>query len=86
MSSEGKGALPEVKQFQRDDSFDLLKGLGIILMVWVHCRTDAISHFAYTFHMPLFLFVSGYFFKSRGFKRELSLDFKRIVVPYKRSM
>lgn len=82
MSSEGKGALPEVKQFQRDDSFDLLKGLGIILMVWVHCRTDAISHFAYTFHMPLFLFVSGYFFKSRGFKRELSLDFKRIVVPY----
>ena len=82
MSSEGNGTLPDVKLFQREDAFDLLKGLGIIFMIWVHCRTAAISHFVYTFHMPLFLFVSGYFFKSRGFKRELSLDFQRIVVPY----
>ena len=82
MSSERRESLPEVKRPQRDVSFDLLKGLGIILMIWVHCRTDAISHFAYTFHMPLFLFVSGYFFKSRDFKHEVSLDFQRIVVPY----
>ncbi len=70
------------QSFKRDESFDVVKGLGIILMIWVHCRTEAISHFAYTFHMPLFLFVSGYFFKSRSFKKELSLDIQRIVVPY----
>lgn len=82
MSSDKNRMLQEVKQFQRDESFDLLKGLGIILMIWVHCRTPAISGFAYTFHMPLFLFISGYFFKIRGFKHEVSLDFRRILVPY----
>lgn len=82
MSSDRNRMLSEVKQFQRDESFDLLKGLGIILMIWVHCRTPAVSDFAYTFHMPLFLFISGYFFKSRDFKHEVSLDFRRILVPY----
>lgn len=72
----------KIQTFKRDESFDLLKGLGIILMIWAHCRTDAINHFAYTFHMPLFFFISGYFFKCRSFKKELFLDFQRIVVPY----
>lgn len=72
----------EIRPVKRDDTLDIMKGLGILLMIWVHCRTDAISHFAYTFHMPLFLFISGYFFKLRSFTQELSLDFQRIIVPY----
>lgn len=67
---------------KRDPLFDLLKGVGLILMIWVHCKTIAISHFAYTFHMPLFLIVSGYFYKCRSFKEELYLDFRRILIPY----
>lgn len=51
-------------------------------MIWVHCKTAEISHFAYTFHMPLFLFVSGYFYKFRKIKQELSMDFQRLIVPY----
>lgn len=67
---------------KRDETFDILKGLGIILMIWVHGNTAQISHFAYTFHMPLFLFISGYFYKYRNFKNELKLDIQRIIVPY----
>ena len=42
----------------------IAKALGIILMVIGHsgCPT-VICNFIYTFHMPLFFFFSGYFFK-----------------------
>lgn len=67
---------------KKDETFDALKGFGILLMIWVHCKTGQISHFAYTFHMPLFFFISGFFFKKRTFKHELLIDFQRIIVPY----
>lgn len=43
----------------------IAKALGIILMVAGHsgCPT-IICNFLYTFHMPLFFFFSGYFFKA----------------------
>lgn len=82
MSKNEIQSVMKATSFERDSSFDILKGLGIILMIWVHCKTPAISQFAYTFHMPLFLFISGYFYKRRIFKQELSLDIQRIIVPY----
>lgn len=72
----------EIEIFQRDDSFDVMKGVGIILMIWVHCKTAEIGHFAYTFHMPLFFFISGYFFKLRNLKQEMFIDLQRLFVPY----
>ena len=72
----------EIEIFQRDDSFDVMKGVGIILMIWVHCKTAGIGHFAYTFHMPLFFFISGYFFKLRNLKQEMFIDLQRLFVPY----
>lgn len=57
--------------------FDILKGIGIVLVVYGHCIQygnggeflsgerffeDSIFQFIYSFHMPLFMFVSGYLF------------------------
>lgn len=49
---------------QRDDKWDMVKGIGIILMVLGHSGIpNSIHDFIYLFHMGLFFFVSGYFLK-----------------------
>lgn len=66
----------------RDKSFDILKGIGICLVLVAHSLGGYIHTFAYSFHMPLFFLVSGYFFKSREIKEAPSIDFKRIMIPF----
>lgn len=55
---------------ERDKSFDFIKGVLIFLVVWGHCihffvdgdyLLDPFYIWIYSFHMPLFIFVSGYF-------------------------
>lgn len=57
----------------RDIRFDVLKGLLIILVVLGHSINieyldaswdNALFHFIYSFHMPLFVFLSGFFLQS----------------------
>ena len=66
----------------RDASFDVLKGIGICLVLVAHSLGGYVHTFAYSFHMPLFFLVAGYFFKQRGFKEAFTLDFRRIMVPF----
>ena len=41
---------------------DLLKGIGIILVLLGHLPINGIMHMLiYSFHMPLFFFCSGFF-------------------------
>lgn len=47
---------------KRNPVFDIAKGIGIILVVLGHACFKY-STFIYMFHMPLFLIISGYFFK-----------------------
>ena len=49
---------------QRDLLFDFVKGVLIFLVVLAHVirgRGSIVYHVIYSFHMPLFVFVSGYF-------------------------
>lgn len=49
---------------QRDNTWDAVKGIGIILMVVGHSGCPMVMHdFIYLFHMGLFFFVSGRFLK-----------------------
>ncbi len=48
----------------RDLRIDVLKGIGIILVVWGHCVGIFIREI-YIFHIPLFFFLSGLFFSSK---------------------
>lgn len=78
---------------ERNYSFDFLKGCLIILVVWGHalqcyygngCWYNPIFNIIYTFHMPLFMFVSGYFFQSclrRSFSELFINRCKRLVLP-----
>ena len=47
--------------------FDVLKGIGILLVVLGHTTiSDPMKYMIYCFHMPLFVAVSGYFFHPKA--------------------
>lgn len=65
---------------QRDYSYDILKGIGILLVLWGHTMTPAMLHnVIYTFHMPLFFFVSGAFFKNDTLSKIAKHKAKRLL-------
>lgn len=78
----------------RDLSYDVLKGILILLVVLGHsiqdpfgnvCWNNVLFNFIYTFHMPLFIMVSGYFSHSminRSFGTVLKSKWKRIGIPW----
>lgn len=47
----------------RNINIDLIKGIGIILMVGGHCGMP-FTHFIYLFHMAIFFMASGYCFNA----------------------
>lgn len=77
--------------------FDLLKGIGIILVYLGHAFyfpnlyiTGGIYYYIqstiYSFHMPLFFFASGFFSNSLGkkidYKKFYKNKFERLFIPY----
>ncbi len=48
---------------KRNDVWDIVKGLGIVLVVAGHGFGGGISRFVNLFHIPLFIFVSGLVFR-----------------------
>ena len=73
---------------------DIVKGICIILVVVGHYLPEAapntyknIVSFIYTFHMPVFMCMSGFLF-FKGYKREqprltfIGKKLKRLIIPY----
>lgn len=85
---------------QRSDWVDYAKALGIILVVYGHVAKglssagieaqfksfETITSIIYSFHMPLFFFVSGFFFynslKKRGGTKLILRKLDTVVYPY----
>lgn len=67
---------------ERDETFDVLKGLAILFVITGHCEIGVLYSFIHSFHMPLFFFISGFFLRLRPLREEISLSFKRLIVPY----
>lgn len=73
-------------QKNRIEVFDIAKGIGILIMVMGHSGFGMdFNKVIHTFHMPLFFFISGYFYrpaKNRDFKRYLLHQINVLLVPY----
>lgn len=71
---------------QRDNTWDAVKGIGIILMVVGHSSCPMVMHdFIYLFHMGLFFFVSGRFLKvglGGQFLKFVNKKIKGLYVPF----
>lgn len=72
---------------KRLEYIDIAKGIGILLVVMAHNDFALVSpffyKFIYAFHMPLFFFVSGMFFKADlPFLTVLRRRFDTLLKPY----
>lgn len=66
---------------------DTLKFLGIFAIYVGHLQEDAgaLYPFVYTYHVPLFFFVGGFFFRAPSLKelpRYVLRQFRRLMIPY----
>ena len=66
----------------RNATFDMLKGIGILLVIIGHTFMKEIGPYIQTFHMPLFFMVAGFFFKYKPLKDQLIRDSRRLILPY----
>lgn len=69
----------------RDITFDIMKGVGILLVMIGHFNiTRWLGQFINSFHMPMFVLLSGYFCKPicGDFGRRVSKNAKRLVLPF----
>jgi fucose 4-O-acetylase-like acetyltransferase len=80
----------------RDNTIDIAKAIGIIFMVVGHCCAIPrhgghnlwqmyVCDYIYTFHMPLFFFLSGYFFNKSYLDSKFNFIKKKISglwMPY----
>ena len=70
---------------KRIDYLDYTKGFGILLVILGHIydASNPIKIWLYSFHMPLFFIISGFFAnKNIEFKVLFKKKFKSLIIPY----
>lgn len=84
----------KVNMQNRDYRFDNMKGIMIFLLLLCHfiekmfyswnddIITKAIYYTVYLFHMPVFIFISGYYSKGVQTDRSLYKIIKQCLIPY----
>ena len=75
------------KRLQKDKSrieyIDIARGIAILLMIVGHAIKPGLKYaFIFSFHMPLFIIVSGFFYRDKSFKSTLLNIIKKLIVPY----
>ena len=66
----------------RLDYLDAAKGIAIIAMMMGHWKLHPVNVIVYSFHMPLFFFISGYTFHPKPWKKTLRDKSARLLLPY----
>ena len=67
----------------RLDYIDLARGICMIAIVLGHLDEFAINRFVFTFHLPVFFIISGYFFDpSIDLVSLIKKRFRTLIIPY----
>lgn len=62
---------------------DIAKGFGILCVIAGHLDNETINRFVFSFHMPLFFIISGYFLSQKITPKELLYKrCKQLLPPY----
>ena len=68
---------------ERISWIDMAKGHVTLLVIYAHLGVDSLWSWMYSFHLPLFFFLSGYVFHGqKGFSDFIRKKCKAILVPY----
>ncbi|WP_407306563.1 acyltransferase family protein [Desulfosporosinus sp. SB140] len=73
-----------VRETEHLEWADILKGLGILTVVWGHAGSK-ISFYMFWFHMPLFFWISGYLYRFKPRQKGIHFPMrkaKHLMVPY----
>ncbi len=74
-------SLAETKN--RIDWIDMAKGYGMLAVIIAHLCKGPLNEWIYTFHMPLFFFLSGYVFSNKDkFDVFINKKAKALLIPY----
>lgn len=61
---------------------DIARGIAILLMIAGHTLNPGLSRsIIFSFHMPLFIIISGFFYKERSLKDEIKNSFFHLLIP-----
>lgn len=74
-----------MKEIKRFDEIDILKSIGIILMVMGHIGFGAkFDYWIHAFHMPMFFIISGFLYNTKdiSFVDYLKKKIKSLLLPY----
>lgn len=66
---------------KRENWVDQARGFAMFLVVYGH-NFPVTEKYIYSFHMPLFLIISGFFFPEKPAYTFLQKKFRTIIVPY----
>lgn len=72
----------------RQDWIDSLRGMAIILVIVAHLNvvSSELNQYIYSFHMPLFFFISGYLFNAEKYinigQRYFEKKSHSLIIPY----
>ncbi len=73
---------PDIKS-SRITQLDVAKGIAIIAVILGHSGLKSINAVVYSFHLPLFFLVSGYFCNTdAAFIDFIRKRFKQLIIPY----
>lgn len=71
---------------ERIEYLDILRAIGILYMIFGHITLyPKYDHYIHAFHMPLFFFITGYFFTKNEklpWKDFIKKTSKKLLIPY----
>ena len=68
---------------KRIEFIDIAKGIAIICIILGHLNNQQINKIVFTFHVPIFFIITGYFISSKySMKEFIKNKFKRLIIPY----
>ena len=81
--SRAEQSRAEQSRAERLSWLDVLKGIGIILVVIGHIYSNqTIFNWLYSFHMPLFFLAAGWVYKEKTVLADIKRRIQTIVIPY----
>lgn len=66
----------------RKKDIDIARGIAIICIVIGHMKMKPIQHIVFTFHVPIFYIITGYFIKTKKIIPFIKKRARSLLVPY----
>lgn len=68
---------------KRNNYLDIAKGIAIISIIIGHLDIEIVNRIVFTYHIPVFLLITGYFISEKRSVKEFALNrFKTLMIPY----